>query len=102
MRAEMTSPGPAPTNAASSGVTLDRKTLKAIAGRADGPGLEEVVQLREEGRPHMWQFLLHFQRSDPCIRFRPHQLPLADTLSDLQPSAVSLNNPSSDCYVSLQ
>ena len=29
----------APTNAASSGVTLDRKTLKAIARRSDGPGL---------------------------------------------------------------
>ena len=32
-------PQPAPTNAASSGVTLDRKALKAIARRSDGPGL---------------------------------------------------------------
>ena len=32
-------PEMAPTNAASSGVTLDRKTLKAIARRSDGPGL---------------------------------------------------------------
>ncbi len=39
MRAEVTMPEHAPTNAASSGVTLDRKTLKAIAQRSDGPGL---------------------------------------------------------------
>lgn len=32
-------PEHAPTNAASSGVTLDRKTLKAITRRSDGPGL---------------------------------------------------------------
>ena len=34
----------APTNAASSGVTLDRKTLKAIARRSDGPGLVHLAQ----------------------------------------------------------
>ena len=39
MQAEITMPEHAPTNAASSGVTLDRKTLKAIARRSDGPGL---------------------------------------------------------------
>ena len=32
-------PGTTPTNAASSGVTLDRRTLKAIARRSDRPGL---------------------------------------------------------------
>ena len=44
MRAEMTRPGPVPTNAASSGVTLDRKTLKAIARRSDGPGLAYLAR----------------------------------------------------------
>ena len=39
MQAEVAMPEHAPTNAASSGVTLDRKTLKAIARRSDGPGL---------------------------------------------------------------
>ena len=33
-----------PTNAASSGVTLDRKTLKAIARRSDRPGLVYLAQ----------------------------------------------------------
>ena len=33
-----------PTNAASSGVTLDRKTLKSIARRADRPGLVYLAQ----------------------------------------------------------
>ena len=32
-------PEHAPTNAASSGVTLDRKSLKAVTRRSDGPGL---------------------------------------------------------------
>ena len=31
-----------PTNAASSGVTLDRKTLKTIARRSDRPGLDRI------------------------------------------------------------
>ena len=44
MRAEMTKPGPVPTSAASSGVTLDRKTLKAVARRSDGPGLIHLAQ----------------------------------------------------------
>ena len=39
MQAEITMPEHTPTNAASSGVTLDRKMLKAIARRSDGPGL---------------------------------------------------------------
>ena len=34
----------APTNAASSGVTLDRKALKALAQRSDRPGLAYLVQ----------------------------------------------------------
>ena len=33
-----------PTNAASSGVTLDRKALKAIARRSDRPGLVYLAQ----------------------------------------------------------
>ena len=44
MRTEATRPDCAPTNAASSGVTLDRKTLKAVARRADGPGLIYLAQ----------------------------------------------------------
>ena len=35
---------PAPTNAASSGVSLDRATLKAIARRSDRPGLVHLAQ----------------------------------------------------------
>ena len=33
-----------PTNAASSGITLDRKALKAIARRSDRPGLVYLAQ----------------------------------------------------------
>ncbi|MDE0047613.1 MAG: fatty acid desaturase [bacterium] len=44
MRTEMTGSGPVPTNAASSGVTLDRKTLKSLARRADSPGLIYLAQ----------------------------------------------------------
>ena len=44
MRTEMTRPDPAPTSAASSCVELDRKTLKSLARRADGPGLIYLVQ----------------------------------------------------------
>ncbi len=44
MHTEVMRPDFAPTNAASSGVTLDRRTLKAVARRADGPGLIYLAQ----------------------------------------------------------
>ena len=39
MQAKVTMPEHAPTNAASSDVTLDSKTLKSLTRRSDDPGL---------------------------------------------------------------
>ena len=44
MPTEGTTPDGVPTNAASSGVTLDRKILKALAQRSDRPGLIYLAQ----------------------------------------------------------
>ena len=44
MPIESAAPESAPTNAASSGVTIDRKTLKALARRSDRPGLLYLAQ----------------------------------------------------------